>query len=53
MTTLQLFYYLVLALSLAVVGVVYGEIFRARQMHAGSSEAVQHSTDRQQKAPAE
>lgn len=43
MTTLQLFYYVVLPLSLAVVGVVYGEIFRARQMRAASSEEMESS----------
>lgn len=37
MTTPQLFYYVVLPLSVAVVGLVYGEIFRARQMSGGSA----------------
>jgi len=43
MNTLQLFYYLVLPLSLAVVGVAYGEVFRARQMHTRSSDEVDFS----------
>ncbi len=44
MTTPQLFYYVVLPLSVAVIGVVYGEIFRARQMSGDSAKRMPRST---------